>query len=48
MLDSSRCKISFVFLDFTMATRQEITAIPHLSGYAFGETLGAGSYGINV
>ncbi|CAF0850771.1 unnamed protein product [Rotaria sordida] len=28
-----------------MATRQEVIPIPNLTGYAFGEKLGAGSYG---
>ncbi len=28
-----------------MAARQEYTPIPSLSGYTFGEKLGAGSYG---
>lgn len=30
-----------------MAARYEISPIPNLTGYTFGEKLGAGSYGRN-
>ena len=30
---------------YSMSTRQDLTPIPYLAEYAFGERLGAGSYG---
>jgi hypothetical protein len=42
----SDVKIFFSYLNiYSMSTRQDLLPIPNLADYAFGERLGAGSYG---
>ncbi len=41
-----RCKkIFFVVNIYSMSTRYDLPPVPNLADYAFGERLGAGSYG---
>ncbi len=45
MFNYFRCKNIFYENYYSMSTRHESLPIPNLPDYAFGERIGAGSYG---